>query len=454
MREGFGMAESKSVQGSSTKQLKRVLGLGDLMSASVGQIIGAGIMTLLGAAIAITGRSVVLALIVAAILIVMQDLPQLLISGTVRVRGGHYTMMAMLAGEKFAGAYSIIFIFANLSISVYVLSFASYFISLFGFGSEKVIAMTILTLFYVLNCFGIDKFAKVQKLIVTLLVVAFSLFIACGVPKVQPGYFAPDSWMPGGRMGLFQAGALLTFATGGGQCVINLSAESKNPTRDIPLAMVSSTFLVAILYAVIAYVAAGVFPVEQVAGKNLSLVAYAIFSKPMYVFFMIAGAGLALLSPLNSQFAWAPKPIMQACDDGWLPAGLAKLSRWNTPIILLSILYIVAVICILTGLSVAILGRMCLVAFGSLTFIINISVFRLPKVCPDAWAVSRFKVRTSILYLCAAIGSCGSGFTACMNWTGLTSTLKIINVGVIIGAFVFSYFRSKYAHVQASFEKA
>ena len=46
------MAECK---GSSTKQLKQCLGFWDLMGASVGQIIGAGIMTLLGAAIAMTG---------------------------------------------------------------------------------------------------------------------------------------------------------------------------------------------------------------------------------------------------------------------------------------------------------------------------------------------------------------------------------------------------------------
>ena len=35
-------------QGSSTKQLKQTLGFWDLMSTAIGQIIGAGIMTLLG----------------------------------------------------------------------------------------------------------------------------------------------------------------------------------------------------------------------------------------------------------------------------------------------------------------------------------------------------------------------------------------------------------------------
>lgn len=45
-------------QGSSTKQLVPTLGFGDLMGAAVGQIIGAGIMSLMPAAIENTGRSV------------------------------------------------------------------------------------------------------------------------------------------------------------------------------------------------------------------------------------------------------------------------------------------------------------------------------------------------------------------------------------------------------------
>ena len=448
------MAEGKAVQGSSTKQLRRVLGFWDLMSASVGQIIGVGIMTLLGAAIAMTGRSVILALIIAAVIALMEYVPLVLISGTVRARGGRYTMIAMLAGKQFAGAYSIIFIFSDLSLSMYALSFASYFVSLFGFGSEKIVALAILTLFFVLNCLGIDKFAKAQRLIVALLVIALALFVAYGVPKVQPGYFNPEMWMTGGKLGLFQAGALLTFAVVGAHCIIDLSAESKNPTRDLPLVMICSTFLVAILYAIVAYVAAGVFPVEQVAGQNLAMVANAIFSKPMYVFFMVAGAGFALISTLNAQFAWAPKSTMQACDDGWFPAWLAKLSPWHTPIILLSIFYVVSVVCVLTGLSVAILGRISIVAACVLTFIINVSVFRLPKVCPEEWAVSRFKVGTWALYFCAAVGAVGAGFAAYMNWSGLSPTLKVVNIVVVAGAFAFAHFRSKYAHVQASFEKA
>ena len=79
------MAECK---GSSTKQLQQCLGFWDLMGASVGQIIGAGIMTLLGAAIAMTGRSVPVAFLIAAVITICQYAPLVFIAGTVRLRGG------------------------------------------------------------------------------------------------------------------------------------------------------------------------------------------------------------------------------------------------------------------------------------------------------------------------------------------------------------------------------
>lgn len=439
---------------SSTKQLKQVLGFGDLMGAAVGQIIGAGIMTLLGSAIAMTGRSVPIAFLIAAVITICQYIPLLVISGTVRLRGGQYTMVAMLAGQKCAGAYSIIYVFSNLSLSMYALSFASYFISLFGIGDEKVIAFIVLTLFFALNSFGIDKFAKVQNVIIIFLVVALGAFAAAGVGKIRSGYMASETWMTGGIMGLLQAGGLLTFAVGGGSCVINLSAEAKNPTRDIPLVMMVSTLAVAVLYGFIAAVAAGVLPLEQVAGQNLSIVAQEILSKPLYVFFMVCGAGFALISTLNSQFAWAPKPTMQACDDGWLPAGLAKLSKWNTPIILLGILYLLGAVCIVTGLSVSILGNMCLVANGAMTLMINAFVWKMPQVVPEEWEASKFKVGSGLLKLICLIGSMASVFNIYLNATTLSKPLLAINAVVIVAAFIFASVRSKHAHVEISYEKA
>lgn len=441
-------------KGGSTTKLKRCLGFWDLMSAAIGQIIGAGIMTLLGAALAMTGRSVPFAFMIAAVITITQFLPMLFISGTVRLRGGRYTMAAMLCGTKLAGAYSIVYIFQNLSISMYALSFASYFISLLGIGSEKTVALVVLTIFYVLNYCGIDKFAWAQNLIVGFLIVALAMFAAVGVTKIAPNYYAQSTFFTGGWMGMLQAGALLTFATGGATCIIDLSAEAKNPVRDIPIIIVTSTLGVAVLYAVISIVAGGVLPLEQVAGKNLALVAQTIFSKPLYVFFMVCGAGFALISTLNSQMAWAPKPTMQACDDGWLPAGLASTNRFGVPWIILGILYIIAVVCIVSGLSVATLGSMCLVANNVALLVICACTFRLPKICPEEWAASKFKISNGMLKLVSLIGTAGCAFNIWFNFMRLSYTLKIINLVVVVGALIWGIVRSRKVRMIVSYEKA
>lgn len=436
----------------STKQLKKVLGFWDLMSASIGQIIGAGIMTLLGVAISMTGRSIPLALIVAAVITICYYIPFIFISGTVRLRGGQYTMVAMMVGKKVAGAFSIIWIICSLCLSMYGLSFASYFISLFGFGNVKLIAFIVLTLFYILNCFGIDKFAKSQNVIVILLIIALALFAAMGATKLEPNYYSPDTFFSHGMGGFLQAAGLLTFATSGGSVVLNLSGEAKHPTRDVPIVMIVSTLLVAVLYATVAVVAAGVLPLHKVEGQNLAMVAKVIFSKPLYVFFIVCGAGFALVSTLNSQLASSTKPIMQACDDGWLPSGLAKLSKRKAPVIILTILYVVATASIFSGLSLNVLGNICNIASNIALMLICAFTWRLPDVCPEEWNKSKFKVSTGVLIVVSVIGALAQAFNIYLNASSLSMPLLIMNIAAIAAAFVFGAVRSKKAHIEISYE--
>ena len=439
---------------STTKQLKQVLGFGDLLGAAIGTIIGAGIMTLLGATIAMTGRSVPFSFLIAAGITICQFLPMILVSGTVRLRGGQYTMVAMLAGNRYAGAFSIIHIFSQVAIAMYPLAFASYFVSLFGFGNEKVIALIVLTIFFLLNCFGIDKFAKFQNVIVAMLIVALGIFVAFGAGKVAPGYFEPESFIPNGIPGLFKAGGLLTFAVAGAYTTVNLSAEAKNPTRDIPLVMIVPTLIVSVLYGVVSVIAAGVLPVEQVANQNLTVVADVIFPRSLYVFFVVCGAGFAIISTLNAQFAWASKPIMQACDDGWFPAGLAKLSRWKTPYIILALLYGIAVICIVADLDISVLGNVFLIGMSAVNLIINAFAWKMPTLCPKEWEHSKFKVGPGIVRLFTVLGVVSSLLNIYLNAISLSPVMLAINIVVIVGAVVFGTLRDKHARVDTSYEEA
>ena len=73
-----------------TKDLNRTLKKGDLMSIAVGQIIGAGVMVMSIAALGMTGRSVNIAFVVAAVLTCFGSLPSIFMGSTIRVMGGTY----------------------------------------------------------------------------------------------------------------------------------------------------------------------------------------------------------------------------------------------------------------------------------------------------------------------------------------------------------------------------
>ena len=445
-------------QGSSTKQLVPTLGFGDLMGAAVGQIIGAGIMSLMPAAIENTGRSVFLSFLVAAVLTCCTAIPAIFITSVVKLRGGIYTQLHMVGGDLAAGMYVIIYVMSNMSISMYGLSLASYLTDLFQIDAsyDKWIALVILTAFLILNLIGLDVFAKVQNLLVIVLIFSLAMFGAFGIGKVQWGnYFnnADGYFMMAGVMGVCQASATLTFATGGGTVVLNFSAEAKNPTRDIPVVIIVSTLSVAVLYGFLSFVAAGVLPTEQVLGQNLTVVANSILPYPLYVLFIVGGAGCALASTLNNQLATSPKPLMQICDDGWLPAGLAKLNKKKVPYRILLMFYAVGVICILTGLSVSTLANMTKIIGAITTFTLAIGMTRIPKLFPGPWARSKFHVSNGVLYALSAIAFVAAVFSTYMSARNLGLKMVVLNLVMVAIAFGYSFFMKDKVHMEPSYEE-
>lgn len=438
-----------------TQSLKRVLGFRDLMGIGVGQIIGAGIMSMTGVAIAMTGKSVPIAFIIAGIMTTIAAIPQVMINSTIRLNGGTYTIIALLVDRRLGGMYTIIGTISQLSIAVYALSFADYLMSLIGMGNRTIIAFLVLTLFYVLNMAGIDKMSKVQNVIVVFLVVALALFTIFGLAKVDYAHYLDKDFMTAGLMGLFTASSLLTFATSGATTVTNLSGESKNPTRDIPLVIIASTLVVAVLYGFMGIVAAGILPLSETAGQPLSATAKEILPAPLYVFFIVGGALCALGSTLNSQLASVTKPMLRATWDGWFPQKWGKLSRYQTPSVYLTVLYAIGLITIFTGVDIGVIGSL-VVLLTQLTGLFMIyAMYRLPKVLPEEWAGSRFHVSNAVLYLLVVISLPMCAFNIWLNCRGKGGLIILGNLIMLIVSFGYSIWRYKSGKVvqNTSYEK-
>lgn len=429
----------------STSQLKRVLGKKELYSIAFGHVIGSGIFALLGVGIAMTGRSLFLAMLCSVVIILMQAFPLILISGTVRLRGGFYTIVGMLMGKAYAGFYVIVYICANISLAMYAISFAEYLQGLYPSVPIKWVAFAVLTIFYVVNLLGIEEAAKLQIIMNVVMALALTAFIVYGLPRVDfQAFFQPKGFFSGGLLPFLSCSVLLTWATAGASDMIMLSAEAKNPTRDLPQVIVVATLVVAVFYSLIAIVASGVLPISEVADQSLSVVAAAIFPKPVFLFFIIAGALLALTTTLNASFAWVTKPILQASIDGWLPKWMGAIHPTRkTPHVLLTLFYGVGLVPIFLGFNIGLIADMTVLLNNILFIFICYSAVFMPKKIPELWEKSKFHTSKGVLQLAGLIGAGSAIISVGLLMTAI-SARQIIGAGIVaVIAVIYAYFRSK-----------
>ena len=433
----------------STKDLKRVLGFWDLMAIGVGSIIGSGIMSLTGIGIERTGRSIFIAFIIGGFIALLARSPQIFLNSVARYRGGDYSMVSTFLGPRWSGTYSMIAVLTSVTLAMYALSFADYAMPFVPWLTRKAIAFGILTLLFITNLFGVNAFAKVQNFAVILLVIALTIFTAVGLANLDPNYFETHSFMTNGPRGLWSAAVLMSYTCDGAQYVTQMSGEAKNPTRDIPRVMLFSTLGVAVFYGLLGVVAAGVLPVEQVAGQPLTVVAETILSKPLYYLFVIGGAWMALLTTLNSSIASCTKPLMQACNDGWYPSSLARLHpKFRTPIILLGIYYVIGVLPIVFDFDLGIISDMTITVGAITKFMIVLSLLRMPKVLPEAWKKSSFHISNGALMALGIVDMVVIVFSGITSSLELPLPLLLANLAVVAFSFVFGSVRFKSGKVQ------
>ena len=153
--------------------------------------------------------------------------------------------------------------------------------------------------------------AILQKYMIVFLLIGLSTLIFFGILEVDYAQFSGrEALFPNGWYGFGLACVVLSFSTGGAQYVSELGGEMENPERDLPRAIIYSTLVAAVFFALVSIVAVGVLPVDQTAGKPLSEVARAILPPAVYVAFIV-GAGLfALATSINSTFSWATKSVL------------------------------------------------------------------------------------------------------------------------------------------------
>lgn len=383
-----------------TAKLKKVLGLSDVLGFVLGSIVGAGVLILTGVGIGLTGKGVVLAFLISGLLNIVAIMPLAQLASALPVTGAGYMYSKLLMGPKWAFLWQIGVIFSKVTVGLYSLSFAQYLQSMYPNAPVTISALIMMTFFYVLNMIGIKSAATTQKFLVLLKISGLLVFAVWGITSVDVASFAStEELLPKGMDGMLQAIGVMAFASYGALYVVELGGEMKNPSRDIPLGIIIGTIGATLLYMIIAFVASGTLPVDQVANKPLSLVGKSVLPPAAYYYFMMAGVVVSMGTLLNGVFQWVTKGLIMSSKDGWLPEKLGEVNeKFGTPHYALTFLYVIGVITLLSGIS---LGDLARIGFGFLLMVNLVPIlgcFSLPKKYPEQYAKALFHLKPSVLY--------------------------------------------------------
>jgi basic amino acid/polyamine antiporter, APA family len=306
------------------RKLKKTLGPVSLTALGIGAVIGSGIFTVIGTAIAgqkfdtssilnaplldylirhtaSTGRpgagpALAVSLILVAIVCAFTGLCYAELASMIPIAGSAYTYTYATMGELIAWiiGWDLILEYAvsNMAVSV---GFAQHLVNMFdwfgwhpglrwispaylpagmsGLQGEmlyapgfhlgfNVPAFLIVMLLTIVLVRGIRESAGANNTMVVLKIVAILAFIIAGAHFIHPGLWHP--FAPMGWSGVLTGGSIIFFTYIGFDSVSTAAEEAKNPQRDLPIGIIATLIVCTVLYIGVAVVLTGIVPWSSV----------------------------------------------------------------------------------------------------------------------------------------------------------------------------------------------
>ena len=148
---------------------------------------------------------------------------------------------------------------------------------------------------------GVRESAKANNAMVAVKILAIVIFLVVGGLLVHPANWHP--FAPSGFRGILSGGAIIFFTYIGFDSVSTAAEESSRPQRDMPVAIIASLIVCAVLYIGVALVLLGMMPYATFASGPAAdaPVAYALQAlgaRPFFLSVIVIGALTGMVSSL------------------------------------------------------------------------------------------------------------------------------------------------------------
>ncbi len=230
--------------------LKRELKLYEVVFYGIGIIIGAGIYALIGTAAGLAGNALWVSFLIGAVIAGLTGLAYAELSSMYPKAAAEFVYVKKAYGSNFlAFMLSWMIIFTGIiSVSTVALGFAGYFNSLTNLPINLTAIVLIAALSFV-NFFGIKNSSRVNIVLTSLSIIGLLIIIVLGLSQfgsVSINFFETVPSL--GIAGIFSAAALIFFAYIGFDDIVNLAEETRKPKKYIPLAIIISVIVTAVIY--------------------------------------------------------------------------------------------------------------------------------------------------------------------------------------------------------------
>ena len=359
--------------------LRRHLGLVDAVGIGLGAIVGAGIFVVTGIAAGVAGPALLVALLLAAVAATANALSSAQLAAEYPQAGGTYEYGYRVLGAWPGFAAGWMFLASKTAAAGTVaLGLAGYLDPLLPGVPPRLIAVSAIVVFTLLNLAGVRRSSRANLAIVATSLGALLLFVVAGAGAVSRDHLRP--FAPAGAAGTLEAAALLFFAYTGYARVATLAEEVRDPRRTIPRAVVITIAVAVLLYAAVALVGVGTVGAPALAASPAPLRTAALaFAPPWVATAVTAGGVTAMLGVVLSQLLGLSRMTFAMARRGDLPAALAQVhATRGVPTHAVVAIGLVAVVVAATG---TLRGVASAASFTILVYygIANLCALRMPR---------------------------------------------------------------------------
>ncbi len=342
----------------SDSSMKKCLTAADLLLLGVGGVIGGGVFVLTGAAAHDhAGPAVVVSYVLASLTSMITGLCYTEFAVETPVAGSAYNFVSMAFGE-FAGYLCGCNLALELTIAAAAVArgWTSYVATLFhappdalrvrvgrgGGGADDggassrsteldFAAAALVALVTALLAYGMKETARFNACVTALSLLVIFFVIALGGSSVDTANWVP--FAPNGLEGVLAGASVVFFSFVGFDTVATCAEETRDPGRDLPVGILGSLGICALLYAAMAAVITGMVPTADIDVQAPFAVAFRDRGMPWAESLISFGALAAITTALLSSLMGQPRVYMAMARDGLLPRWFGEVhATLGTPV--------------------------------------------------------------------------------------------------------------------------